>query len=339
MALPANSIPLLSEQLLKPIRKPLIWLSFQECTGCTESVLRSHAPSLESLIFDFVSLDYHHTLQAAAGKSAELAREETEARHAGEYLLVVDGSVPLANDGACSTIAGRSNLETLQSSVRGAEAVFCVGSCSAWGGLPAAQPNPTDARSVADLMVEGHCETRPLVRLPGCPPLPMALGSVLAYYLTFSHLPELDAEHRPLSIYGNTVHDRCSRLNFYNEEKFAESFDDEGARQGWCLYKLGCKGPVTHNACSLHKWNQGTSWPVESGIRVLAVPAKISGMGADSIRIWSLLPSAGRGGRLIRYREKAISMKAKPCSPTTALFATSQNPGNSRRLSRRLLIF
>ena len=65
--------------------------------------------------------------------------------------------------------------------------------------------------------------------------------------------------------YGQNIHDRCYRRPFYERGEFAETFDDEGARKGWCLYKLGCKGPVTYNACATAKWNEGTSWPVESG--------------------------------------------------------------------------
>jgi hydrogenase small subunit len=46
---------------------------------------------------------------------------------------------------------------------------------------------------------------------------------------------------------------------------FVESFDDENARKGYCLYKMGCRGPVTYNACSVTKWNEGTSYPIQSG--------------------------------------------------------------------------
>ncbi len=57
----------IAEALVKAKRPSVIWLSFQECTGCTESLTRSHSPTLESMIFDMISLDYHHTLQAASG--------------------------------------------------------------------------------------------------------------------------------------------------------------------------------------------------------------------------------------------------------------------------------
>ena len=93
----------------------------------------------------------------------------------------------------------------------------------------------------------------------------MVITGVLAHFLTFGSLPELDALGRPKAFYGESIHDRCYRRPFYDQGKFAETFDDEGARKGWCLFKLGCKGPVTYNACATTKWNQGVSFPIQSG--------------------------------------------------------------------------
>jgi len=265
LALPVATLPALADQLRQASRPAVIWLSFQECTGCTESFTRSHSLTLEDLIFNFLSLDYHHTLQAAAGEAAEAARRSSMQQHYGSYLLIVEGSIPLGQGGACSTIAGRTNLDLLQECSAGAAAVMAIGSCAVFSGLPGAAPNPTGATGVADLMRQGLIALRPLVNIPGCPPLPVAISAVLAHFLLFNRFPPVDEQGRPLSIYAETVHDRCSRVHFFEQEKFALSFDDEGARKGWCLYKLGCKGPVTHNACAVLKWNKKTSFPVQSG--------------------------------------------------------------------------
>ena len=147
-ALPASAIPALAGAMAGEARPPVVWLSFQECTGCTESLTRAFAPTLEDLVFDFLSLDYHHTLQAASGEAAEAARRDTMARHAGAYLVVVEGSVPTGADGAFSTIAGQTNLAMLAETVAGAAAVLAVGSCSSFGGIASASPNPTGARGV-----------------------------------------------------------------------------------------------------------------------------------------------------------------------------------------------
>ncbi|HYQ70445.1 MAG TPA: hydrogenase small subunit [Gammaproteobacteria bacterium] len=265
MALPVSLAPVMAQALKQSKRQSLIWLSFQECTGCTESFTRSHAPTIENLIFNFVSLDYHHTLQAASGEAAEAARKNAMDLSRGKYLLIVDGSIPVGDGGVYSTIAGITNLEMLRTCVKDAAAIIAVGSCAAFGGLPRAAPNPTGASSVSELMEGGVIAHRPLVNISGCPPLPAAISGTLAHYSMFDRFPALDHLGRPLAIYGNTVHERCSRLHFFEEQKFAKSFDDEGARKGWCLFELGCKGPMTHNACAIIKWNDGTSFPVESG--------------------------------------------------------------------------
>ena len=259
MALPPAMIPRVAQALEHARRPSVIWLSFQECTGCTESLTRAHASTVESLIFDAISLDYHHTLQAASGHAAEAAREAAMADNAGNYLLVVDGSIPLDNPGY-STIAGISNLDMLTSTAAGAAAVIAVGSCASFGGIPHADPNPTGAVSVADIIKD-----KQIINVPGCPPIPVVITGVLTHFLTFGTIPELDHLGRPLTFFGKSIHDRCYRRPFYDKGLFAETFDDEGAKKGWCLYKLGCKGPTTYNACATTKWNNGTSFPIEAG--------------------------------------------------------------------------
>lgn len=259
MALPPSMIPAIAQALEHARRPSVIWLSFQECTGCTESLTRAHTSSIESLIFDSISLDYHHTLQAAAGHAAEAAREAAMEENHGDYLLVVDGSIPLDNPGY-STIAGISNLEMLTQCAKGAAAVIAVGTCATYGGIPHANPNPTGAVSVGDIIKD-----KPVINVPGCPPIPVVITGVLAHYLTFGSIPDLDHIGRPIAFYGQSIHDRCYRRPFYDKGQFAETFDDEGARKGWCLFKLGCKGPTTYNACATTRWNNGTSFPIEAG--------------------------------------------------------------------------
>lgn len=259
LALPPSAIPRIAEALEKAKRPSVIWLEFQACTGCTESLTRSDAPSLEGLIFDAISLDAHDTLQVAAGHAAEEARQEAMKENWGNYLLLVDGSIPLGNPGY-STIGGVSNVEMLKETAKGAAAIVAIGTCAAFGGLPYANPNPTGAVPVSDVIKD-----KPIINISGCPPIPVVITGVLAHYLTFGKIPELDQYGRPVAYFGQSIHDRCYRRPFYERGWFAESFDDEGAKKGWCLYKLGCKGPITYNACATIKWNQGTSFPIESG--------------------------------------------------------------------------
>ena len=241
-------------------RLPVIWLEFQDCAGCTEAITRSKSPSLVNLVLNTLALDYHETLSAAAGFQVEQAKEDAMKEYAGQYILVVEGSIPLGEDGNYCTIGGRSAVDLLKEAAAGAAAIIATGNCASFGGIPKAKPNPTEAKGVWEVITD-----KTVVNIPGCPAIPEATTGTIANFVLFSALPELDGLNRPMPFYGVTVHDRCLRRPFYEAGKFAESFDDEGAKKGYCLYKLGCKGPTTYNACASIRWDEGLSFPVQSG--------------------------------------------------------------------------
>lgn len=241
-------------------RVPVIWLEFQDCAGCSEALTRSQAPTLVDLVLNTITIEYHETLSAAAGFQAEQAKQDAMKKYAGQYILVVEGAIPTDNGGVYCTIGGRTAVDLLQEAAAGAAAIISTGNCAAFGGLPKAKPNPTGAKGVRELVAN-----KPLVNIPGCPAIPEATTGTLAHYIVFGALPELDSLGRPMTFYGNTIHDRCLRRPFYEAGQFANSFDDTGAKKGWCLYKLGCKGPTTYNSCATIKWDQGLSFPVQSG--------------------------------------------------------------------------
>ena len=260
LALPPLAGRAMAEQLRAALRPSVIYLSFQECTGCLESLTRSFSPSIENLIFDVISLDYDDTLMAAAGAQAEMARDKAMKDNYGKYVLVIDGSVPTGANGAYCALGGKSAVDILREAAKGAAAIVCVGTCSSFGGVPFADPNPTQAWPVSDIVSD-----KPIVNVSGCPPIPEVITGTLLQFISTGKVPDLDEYRRPKVFFGNTIHDRCYRRPFYDQGKFAKSFDDEGARNGWCLFELGCKGPTTYNACATTKWNGGTSFPIESG--------------------------------------------------------------------------
>lgn len=241
-------------------RLPVIWLEFQDCAGCTEAISRSDSPTLGNLVLNTLTIEYHETLSAAAGFQVDQAKQDAMKKYAGQYILVVEGSIPLAADGIYCTVGGRTALDLLKEAAAGAAAIIATGNCASFGGIPKAKPNPTGAKGVWEIITD-----KPVINIPGCPAIPEATTGTIAQYAIFGTLPELDGLHRPKTYYGNTVHDRCLRRPFYEAGKFAMSFDDEGARQGWCLYKLGCKGPTTYNACASIRWDEGLSFPIQSG--------------------------------------------------------------------------
>lgn len=251
---------LIAKNLETAQRLPVIWLEFQDCAGCSEAITRSNSPTLGNLVLNTLTIEYHETLSAAAGFQVEEAKQAAIQKYAGQYLLVVEGSIPVADDGIYCTVGGRTALELLQEAAASAAAIISVGNCAAYGGIPKAKPNPTNAKGVWELITD-----RPVVNIPGCPAIPEATTGTIAHFAIFGALPELDGLNRPKTFYGNTVHDHCLRRPFYEAGKFANSFDDEGAKKGWCLYKLGCKGPTTYNACASIRWDSGLSFPIQSG--------------------------------------------------------------------------
>jgi hydrogenase small subunit len=256
--------PVMQSQVVRALesqRRPsVVWLQLQECTGCVESVLRTDSPTIGDLVLEILSIDYQHTLMAAAGHAAEAAREQSMRDNHGKYLLVVTGSVPLAEDGIYTTIGGRTAKSILEETAAGAAAVIAVGACAHWGSVQAARPNPTGAVGVSRLVTD-----KPVINIAGCPPIADVITATIVHYLTFQRVPALDGDGRPLFAYGARIHDQCPRRANYDAGQYVESFDDEGARRGWCLYKSGCKGPATFSPCPIIQWNSGTNWPIGAG--------------------------------------------------------------------------
>ena len=246
----------------KARRPSVIWLHFQDCTGCTETLLRTSAPDAASLILDVISLDYHETLMAASGKQAEEALKKAMEENAGKYVLVVEGSIPTRDDGVYMQLASRPAVQVVKEAASKAAAVIAMGSCASWGGVPSSDPNPTGAVGV-DTVISG----KPIVNLPGCPPNPYNLLAVVLEYVTMGKLPQLDEFNRPKFAYDRVIHENCPRRAHFDAGRFAHAFGDEGHRKGWCLYKLGCKGPVTHASCATRHFNEIPGvWPIGAGI-------------------------------------------------------------------------
>ncbi len=258
--IPTSGLTQVVEALDTKPRIPVVWFHFQECTCCSESFLRSSHPIVADILLDKISLDYTETLQAAAGAQAEAALHETMTNHKGEYLMLVEGSIPTGADGVYCCIGGRTALDIVQEAARDAKAIVAWGSCACNGCIQAAKPNPTGATPV-DKVVSG----KPIIKVPGCPPIGEVMAGTIVHLLAFDRIPELDRIGRPKAFYSRRVHDTCYRRPNYDAGLFVESFDDERAKQGYCLYKVGCRGPVTYNACGVMRWNDGVSFPIQSG--------------------------------------------------------------------------
>ena len=262
LMLPPMFAPLVAEATELMNRVPVVWIELQDCAGNSEALLRSSAPTVDDLLFDVLSLEYHETLQACAGFDADKQLEEAVEHFKGKYLLFVEGAIPMAMNGQYGTIgaSGETFHDHLVRMSKDAAAVVAVGTCATFGGVPAAAPNPTGAVGVMDI-VKG----KPIINIPACPANPANMVGVVLHYVLTGQVPELDSLLRPKFAFGYRIHDNCERRAHFDAGEFVEEWGDEGAKNNWCLYKVGCKGPMTFNNCSIIRYNEGTNWPVGVG--------------------------------------------------------------------------
>jgi hydrogenase small subunit len=243
----------------------------RRCCGCTgwnapaalRSFIRSAHPLAKDVVLSMMSLDYDDTLMAAAGHQAEAILEEIMTKYKGNYILAVEGNPPLNQDGMSCIIGGKPFIEQLKHVAKDAKAVIAWGSCASWGCVQAAKPNPTQATPVHKVIFD-----KPIIKVPGCPPIAEVMTGVITYMLTFDRIPELDRQGRPKMFYSQRIHDKCYRRPHFDAGQFVEAWDDESARKGYCLYKVGCKGPTTYNACSTVHVERGHQLPDQGRARL-----------------------------------------------------------------------
>ena len=260
MSLPSSFAPSIAQALDEVKRPTLVWLNFQDCTGDTEALLRSANPTVGEIILDILSVDYHETIMAAAGHQAEEVLEKTITAYKGKYICVVEGSISMKDGGVYGCTGGKTHLEIARRVCGGALATIAIGTCAAYGGIPAAVPNPTGAVGVS-VAVPGAT----VINLPGCPCNADNLTATVVHYLVFGKIPAMDSKGRPLFAYGKRIHDNCERRPHFDAGQYVEHWGDDAHRKGFCLYKMGCKGPATFHNCPTQRYNEKTSWPVASG--------------------------------------------------------------------------
>ena len=256
LALPASYRTQIAEALASVDRPVLIWRQFQDCAGNSESILRSPHPDVAEIVLETLAWNYHELIMAGSGAQAEAMSTQAVRDLKGKYIAVIEGAIPPA--GGYCTIGGRSAIDIAREVVGNAKATIAVGACAWDGGL--VQHGPTGGQGVQDVIPGAN-----VVNLGGCPHNPANTVAVLVHYLTFGQMPELDQYNRPLFAYGDLIHDQCERRAYFDAGLFVEAWGDEGHRKGYCLYKMGCKGPSATYNCPNVRWNDGTSWPIEAG--------------------------------------------------------------------------
>jgi hydrogenase small subunit len=260
LALPASYAPRIARAVEAAPRLPVIWVRGQTCGGNTESLLRASDPSVSAMLLETLSIEYHESLLATAGAGTELARTAAMERYPNGYIAVIEGAIPEGAGGAYCLVGGRPVRDVAREVSDGALATIAVGACAFDGGISAANNGQTDAKGIRGVVGDGK-----LITLPGCPMNVVNLTAVIVHYITFHEWPALDPMGRPLSVYGNLIHNQCERRPHFEFGEFALSWGDEGAQRGWCLYKLGCKGPEAMGNCPTVRYGEGVSWNIRAG--------------------------------------------------------------------------
>ncbi|MFH1773860.1 MAG: hydrogenase small subunit [Methanobacteriota archaeon] len=229
----------------------LVWLQGQGCTGCTVSLIQGTHPDLYDAILKLqVDIPFHPTIMAAAGKPAIDALEAVN-----PDILVIEGAVPNAE--YCE-VGGKPFVDVVKTMAAKSGVVVAVGTCAAFGGIPAAKGNPTNARSVSKVL------GKTVVNIPGCPAHPDWILLVAASVI-LGIIPELDDKGRPVAFFGEEIHENCARRGYYDKGDFAEDFTESDMSYEKCLWKVGCKAPVTRADCAVRKWNNGVNVCMNAG--------------------------------------------------------------------------
>ncbi|MEW6457445.1 MAG: hydrogenase small subunit [Bacillota bacterium] len=288
--------PQITHALAKAVEEkvPVVWIQGASCTGCSVSLLNSVDPSIEKVLLEVISLRYHPNIMAASGHLGTTVIEDVAKRFAGEFILVVEGGIPVNEKGKYCVIGefGHKEMTAHQAVLTlgaKAKAVVAAGSCAAYGGIPAAAPNPTGVLGLeAVLNPKRYALPKNVINISNCPMHPDHFLGTLTYVLTYNEIPELDRYKRPLMFYGQPIHDNCPRRPDFEAGRFATRIGDEG-----CLQFLGCKGFIAMSDCPRRGWNSGTNWCIGAGAPCYACSEQIFPDGCAPL--YGVMPVTGNG--------------------------------------------
>lgn len=257
-------------------RRPIhvIWMtSGLGCDGDSISMTAATNPSLEDLLRGCMPgmpplIMYNPTFAYETGEDFMRAWHEAAAGRLDPFILVLEGSVPneeISGEGhwaalGCDPMTGEpiSTNSWIDRLAPRAAALLAMGTCAAYGGIPAMRNNPTGAMGLRDYLGADTTSRLgiPIINLPGCPVQPdNVTQTLLSLVLQLAGMGpglELDDQGRPARIFGRTVHEICDRAGLAENGKFARGYGD-----GRCMVKLGCKGQVVKCNVPMRGWING----------------------------------------------------------------------------------
>lgn len=234
-------------------RTKAIWLETSGCYGEIISLLNGEDPDIIYMLKEIIDIHYFGSIN---GNEGEVAYERILEVLQEEYIFIVSGAIPTRDNGLYTVVANYKGekitaMKAVSDISKGAKYVIAVGTCACYGGPTAAKPNVSQAKGVSE-----YLNRKDIINIPGCPVNPCWLIAILGYLVRYGKM-QLDAEGRPIAYYGYTIHEKCERRRFFDAGIFAEKFGEDT-----CMFKLGCKGPMTYAYCPISRWNEGTNWPI-----------------------------------------------------------------------------
>lgn len=231
-----------------------VWIETSGCFGEVISLLNGQDPDILYLLQKLVNMDFFGSISGAEG---EKAYEKIISVYNTEYILFVSGAIPVAADGLYTTIATYKGkaitaMEVIRDAAKNAKHIISIGTCACYGGPSAASPNPSKAEGVKDFLGRND-----IIQIPGCPANPLWVLGTVGYLINYDNI-DLDEDGRPVAFYGVTIHSICPKRKYFDNGIFAQKLGDPE-----CMFKLGCKGPITKAYCPVSRWNNSYNWPIE----------------------------------------------------------------------------
>jgi len=237
---------------------PVIWLQGSGCSGCTISLLNSvETTTIDDILLNKIDMQYHQSIMTSASHLATSELTDTAIQYAGQFILIVEGAVPVADNGMNCVIGEKNDAPwTMYDAVRElaakAKYVIAAGTCASFGGVAKGGSNPTGITQLNTVL--NGLTMNEVINLPGCPVHPYTLTKTLIDLLLYG-MPTLDSMDRPTEYYRNKIHGKCPNRggNMVNELGVVG-----------CYKRIGCNGPSSVNNCPTMPWNNGTNWCIQA---------------------------------------------------------------------------